>query len=61
MFVKYFSVSLEVNYCYIATKIASSQFRLTRALKCNESNYSAAKWGLLFIAIPQRRSEIMNV
>lgn len=40
MFVKYFSLSLEANYCYIATKIASPQFRLTGALKCNESNYS---------------------
>lgn len=40
MFVKYFSLSLEVNYCYIATKIASPQFQLTGALKCNDFNYS---------------------
>lgn len=49
MFVKYFSLSLETNYCYIATKIASPQFRLTEALECNESNYSWPRNGVCYL------------
>lgn len=48
------------NYCYIATKIGNPQFRLTGALKFNESNYSWSQNGMSFIAI-YFWSEIANV